>query len=104
VVLILGGPVLLSLTGAAVTLFMAGRQRERGIALLVTAGGSAVTVVTAAAAGAVIHVATAALLGGIAVLATGLAGARALHLPPPSDSARSPQSSASASSCCCRPS
>ncbi|MFI7143034.1 FtsX-like permease family protein [Streptomyces massasporeus] len=82
VVLILGGPLLLSLTGAAVTLFMAGRQREREIALLLAAGATTATVVAVAASEAVIFVVTAALLGGTAVLTTGLAGAWALQTPP----------------------
>ncbi|MEV7098030.1 FtsX-like permease family protein [Amycolatopsis sp. NPDC051045] len=75
VVLLLGGPVLLSLLGATATLFMASRSREREVALVVAGGGSPATVTAAAAAEAVIYVGTACLLGIAAVATTLLAAA-----------------------------
>ncbi|GAA3021509.1 hypothetical protein [Streptomyces fulvorobeus] len=74
--------LLLSLTGATVTLFMAGRQRDREVALLMVSGGTTATVVAAAASGAVIYVTTAVLLAVPTVPATGLIGAWALDMPP----------------------
>jgi putative ABC transport system permease protein len=82
VVLLLGGPLLLSLTGATVTLFMAGRQRDREVALLLVSGGTTATVVAAVVSEAVIYVTTAVLLAVPTVLATGLIGAWALDVPP----------------------
>jgi putative ABC transport system permease protein len=82
VVLLLGGPLVLSLTGATVTLFMAGRQRDREVALLMVSGGTTATVVAAVMSEAVIYVTTAVLLAVPTVLATGLIGAWALDVPP----------------------
>ncbi|WP_030748673.1 FtsX-like permease family protein [Streptomyces sp. NRRL S-31] len=82
VVLLLGGPVALSLTGATVTLFMAGRQRNHEVALLLVGGGTPTTVVAAAVAEAVMYAVTATILAVPTVIATGLAGAWALHVPP----------------------
>ncbi|GAA2972709.1 ABC transporter permease [Streptomyces enissocaesilis] len=82
VVLLLGGPILLSLTGATVTLFMAGRQRDREVALLLVSGGTTATIVAAVVSEAVIYVTTAVLLAVPTVLATGLVGAWALDVPP----------------------
>ncbi len=82
VVLLLGGPVLVSLIGATATLFMAGRQRSREVALLLVSGGTASTVVMAAVAEAAIYVATATMLAVPPVVATGLLGTWALHVPP----------------------
>ncbi|MEV4347724.1 FtsX-like permease family protein [Actinoplanes sp. NPDC049596] len=75
VVLLLGGPLLLAVLGAVATVFMSSRRREREFALIVAAGGTPGTVLTAAAWEAVIYVGTALLLGGASVLATALAGA-----------------------------
>ncbi|WP_231408347.1 hypothetical protein [Streptomyces sp. MC1] len=82
VVLLLGGPLLLSLTGATVTLFMAGRHRNHEVALLIASGGTASTVMTAALTEAVIYVATALMLAVPPVIATGLLGSWALHESP----------------------
>lgn len=67
VLLVMGGPLLLSVLGATVTVFMAGRSREREVALLRAAGGTPGTVLVAALAEAVIYAGTAALLGFAAV-------------------------------------
>ncbi|BCY11616.1 hypothetical protein [Actinoplanes sp. L3-i22] len=80
--LLLGGPLLLSLVGAAATSFMAGGRREREYALILAAGGTPATVLAAAAAEAVIQVGTAALLGGTAVVTTALIGAWAAGTAP----------------------
>ncbi|MET8405465.1 hypothetical protein [Streptomyces sp900116325] len=82
VVLLLGGPLLLSLIGATVTLFMAGRQRNHEVALLIASGATTATVLSSAAAEALIYVATATMLALPPVLATGLLGAWALDVPP----------------------
>ncbi len=82
VVLLLGGPLLLSLTGATVTLFMAGRHRNHEVALLIASGGTASTVMTAALTEAIIYVATALMPAVPPVIATGLLGSWALHESP----------------------
>ncbi|XVV13895.1 hypothetical protein ACQP2X_05945 [Actinoplanes sp. CA-131856] len=82
VVLLLGGPLLLAVLGAVATVFMSSRRREREFALIVAAGGTPGTVLTAAAWEAVIYVGTALLLGGVSVLATALAGAWAVGVFP----------------------
>ncbi|GIF23583.1 putative ABC transport system permease protein [Actinoplanes tereljensis] len=82
VALLLGGPLLLSLLGAAATVFMGSGRREREFALLLAAGGTPATVLAAAAAEAVIYVLTAALLGLVAVAVTALAGAAAVDTAP----------------------
>ncbi|MGW0877061.1 hypothetical protein ACWD3Z_42365 [Streptomyces sp. NPDC002740] len=82
IVLLLGGPLLLALTGATVTLFMAGRQREREVALVAVVGGTTATVLLAAAAEAVVYVTTASLLAVPTVVATSLLGAWTLHVTP----------------------
>lgn len=74
--------MLLSLTGATVTLFMAGRQRNHEVALLLVSGGTSTTVVAAAVAEAVIYAVTATVLAVPTVIATGLIGAWALRVPP----------------------
>lgn len=75
VVLLMGGPLLLSVLGAAVTVFMSGRGRERESALLVAAGATPGVVRAAAGFEAVIYVVTAAILGLVAVSVTAVAGA-----------------------------
>lgn len=82
VMLLLGGPLLLSLMGATVTLFMAGRQRNHEVALLMASGGTRAIVVMASVAEAIIYVVTAVLLAVPAVIGTGLLGAWALHVRP----------------------
>jgi putative ABC transport system permease protein len=61
--LIIGGPLVLALTGTAVTAFVAGPNRARGTAALVAAGATGRQIVTASVWEAIIHVVTAALLG-----------------------------------------
>ncbi|WP_436536268.1 FtsX-like permease family protein [Actinoplanes sp. HUAS TT8] len=74
VLLVLGGPLVLSVLGATVTVLMAGRSREREVALIRAAGGTPGTVLVAAVSEAVIYVGTAALLGFAAVaVAVGVA-------------------------------
>lgn len=83
VVLLLGGPVLLSALGSAVTIFMASGVREREGALLRASGGTGALVVATAAWEAVIYVVTAALLGAVGVLVTGAAAAWAVSAEAP---------------------
>lgn len=78
VVLLLGGPILLSALGAAVTIFMSARVREREAALVRATGGTPEVVVATAAWEAVIYVGTALLLGIIGVVLTALVGAWAV--------------------------
>ena len=75
VVLLLGGPLLLSLLGATVSVFMSSRTREREVALLVAGGATWATAIRAAVAEALTYVGTAAVLGLVAVTATGVVGA-----------------------------
>ena len=72
VVLILGGPLLLSALGAAMTVFMSGHARRREFALIQSAGGTHRTILAAAIFEAVIYMLTAAILGTFATAATGL--------------------------------
>ena len=81
VLLVLGGPLLLSLVGAAVTVAMSSSARQRESALVQAAGGTPGTVLLAAAAEAVVYVGTALLLGVVAVAATALAGSWAAQVP-----------------------
>jgi len=78
VVLLLGGPLLLSALGSAVTIFMSARVRDREAALVRATGGTPAVVVATAAWEAVIYVGTALLLGGVGVVATALVGAWAV--------------------------
>ncbi|BBH68627.1 hypothetical protein ACTI_53120 [Actinoplanes sp. OR16] len=78
VLLLLGGPMLLALVGAAATIVMGSGPREREYALVLAAGGTPATVLVTAAAEAIIYVGTAALLGTAAVAVTALAGAWAI--------------------------
>ncbi|MBB2903606.1 putative ABC transport system permease protein [Kineococcus radiotolerans] len=70
VVLLLGGPLLLATVGAAATVFMAGRIRDREAALLLAAGASYGVVLLVAVWEALIHVVTATLLGLLGVAVT----------------------------------
>ncbi|GAA2899693.1 hypothetical protein Acy02nite_60910 [Actinoplanes cyaneus] len=74
VVLLLGGPLVLSLVGATVSVFMSSRTREREVALLVATGATWATAIRAAVAEALIYVGTAALLGVAAVTVTRIVG------------------------------
>ena len=74
VVLLLGGPVLIAVTGTVVTVFMSGRSRGRELALLRAAGAGTGTVLLAAAAEAVIYVGTA-LIGALVVMLLAAGGA-----------------------------
>lgn len=78
VVLLLGGPLLLSALGSAVTICMSARVRDREAALVRATGGTPEVVVSTAAWEAVIYVVTAVLLGAVGVLATALVGAWAV--------------------------
>ncbi|TQS45259.1 FtsX-like permease family protein [Cryptosporangium phraense] len=82
VVLILGGPLLLSLLGAAVAVAMSSRTREREGALIRAAGGTEETLVVAAVWEAVVYVVTASLLGVAVVVGTALIGAWAASAAP----------------------
>ena len=74
VVLLLGGPLLLSLLGATVSIFMASRIRERETALVIATGATWLTVIGAAVAESLIFVGTAFGLGLGAVTTTLVAG------------------------------
>lgn len=74
VVLLLGGPLMLSLLGATVSIFMSSRSREREVALVVATGATWGTAIRAAVAEALIYVGTAGLLGAVAVLVTRAVG------------------------------
>lgn len=83
VVILLGGPLLLSAVAAAATVFMSGRAREREFALIQAAGSTHAAITLTAIWEAVIYAATAALLGTLAVVVGGLiiAAKLALMLP-----------------------
>ncbi|WP_035855964.1 FtsX-like permease family protein [Cryptosporangium arvum] len=74
VVLLIGGPLVLSVLGAAVTVVMASGARDREAALVQASGGTAGVVVGAAAWEAVLYVVTAALVGAVAVGVVTVAG------------------------------
>ncbi|MET1004085.1 MAG: ABC transporter permease [Propionibacteriaceae bacterium] len=78
VVLLLGGPLLLSALGSAVTIFMSARVRDREAALVRATGGTPEVVMATAAWEAFIYVVTAVLLGAVGVIATALVGAWAV--------------------------
>lgn len=78
VMLLVGGPVLLGATGAAVVLFMSNRTQASEQALLRASGVSEGVVLRAAIWQAVIHVVTAALLAGAVVIGTALICSAAL--------------------------
>ncbi|WP_033337725.1 ABC transporter permease family protein [Catenuloplanes japonicus] len=81
-VLLAGGPLLLSVLGAAVTVLMSGQLRSRESALVRAAGATTATVLGAAAAEAVIYAVTATALGAIAVAVTAIAGGLAAGVVP----------------------
>lgn len=74
VVLLIGGPVLLSVAGATATVFMSGRERARESALLRAAGATAGVVARSAAFEALIYVMTA-LLSALLVIAVAVVAA-----------------------------
>lgn len=78
IVMLLGGPLLLSAVAAAATVFMSGHARDRDFALMQAAGASHRTILTAAVWEAVIHLVTAVLLAAAAIGAGGLITAWAL--------------------------
>ncbi|NAZ77161.1 hypothetical protein GTQ99_17280 [Kineococcus sp. T13] len=79
-VLLIGGPLLLAAVGAAATVFMSGRVRERESALVRAAGGTHGVVLLAAGWESVIHAVTATALGLVAVV--GSAGVAAWAVAP----------------------
>lgn len=83
VVILLGGPLLLSAVAAAATVFMSGHARERELALVQAAGSTRATIVLTAVWEAVVYAVTAALLGTLATVVGGflVAGALGLTLP-----------------------
>lgn len=87
VLLMLGGPLLVSLFGAAATVLMAGRTREQEAALVEAAGGSRATVLARAAWESVILVGTAVLVAAVVLVLTACGQAVALAVTVP---ARSP--------------
>ncbi|MBO9056987.1 hypothetical protein JYQ29_08320 [Curtobacterium flaccumfaciens pv. flaccumfaciens] len=83
VLLMLGGPLLVSLFGAAATVLMAGRTREQEAALVEAAGGSRSTVLARAAWESVILVGTAVLVAAVVLVLTGCGQAVALAVTVP---------------------
>ncbi|MFT3799377.1 FtsX-like permease family protein [Microbacterium sp.] len=83
VVILLGGPLLLSAIGAAATVFMSGQAREREFALVQAAGSTQAAIVLTAIWEAVIYTITAAVLGTLATVVGGIVLAHALGLPLP---------------------
>lgn len=83
VVILLGGPLLLSAVAAAATVFMSGHAREREFALVQAAGSTQVAIVVTAVWEAVIYTVTAAVLGTAATIAGGIIVATTLGLPFP---------------------
>ena len=69
-ILVIGGPLLLAAVGAAATVFMSGRVRERESALVRAAGGSHGVVLLGAVWESVIYAVTASALGTAAVVIT----------------------------------
>lgn len=80
VVLLLGGPLLLSAVSAAATVFMSGHSREREFALIQAAGSTHPTILITTIWEAVIYAATAAILGTLATLIGGIILAHTLGL------------------------
>lgn len=83
VVILLGGPLLLSAVAAAATVFMSGHAREREFALIQAAGSTQAAIILIAIWEAVIYSVTAALLGTVATVIGGVIVAGALGLPFP---------------------
>lgn len=80
-ILLLGGPVILCATGAAVSVVMSSRTRIRDVSLLVASGARPQTLVAAAACEAFIHAVTATLAGMACVVASNAVVAQAVGLP-----------------------
>ena len=78
VLLMVGGPVLLAASGAAVVIFMSNRTQSTEQALLRACGATNGIVIRSALWQAVIHVVTAVLLAGLAIGATALVTAAAI--------------------------
>ena len=78
VLLLIGGPVLLGATGAAVVLFMSNRTQAKEQALLRASGATGGVVVVTALWQAVVHVVTAVLLATTVIAGTALICAAAL--------------------------
>ncbi|GAA0291846.1 FtsX-like permease family protein [Kineococcus aurantiacus] len=93
-VLLVGGPLLLAVVGAAATVFMSGRVRERESALVRAAGGGHGVVLLAAVWESVIHAVTATALGAGVVAVT--AGVAAWAVVPAGGAAALPASGAGA--------
>ena len=81
VIILLGGPLLMSTVGAAATVFMSGQAREREFALLQAAGSTRGAVLLAALWEAVIYAVTAILLGALVTFISAVILANALTLP-----------------------
>lgn len=81
VVLLLGGPLLLSAVAAAATVFMSGHAREREFALIQAVGSTPPTIVLTAIWEAVTYTGTAVILGAAATVIGGAIIAGALALP-----------------------
>ena len=81
-VLLLGGPVLIAVVGAAASMAMSSRARVRNVALLVACGASFRTVLASSVCEALIHTVTATLAGMLCVIVSNAAVAFALGLPP----------------------
>lgn len=80
VVILLGGPLVLSAVAAAATVFMSGGARERELALIQAAGSTQPTVILTAFWEAVIYTVTAAILGAAATVIGGIIIAAKLAL------------------------
>ncbi|BAK43816.1 FtsX-like permease family protein [Eggerthella sp. YY7918] len=80
-VLLLGGPILLSAVGAAVSVVMSSRSRTRDVALLTVGGAQPQTLLAAAGCETLIHVTTATLVGMGVVTASNALVASAVGLP-----------------------
>ncbi len=80
-ILLLGGPVILCATGAAVSVVMSSRTRTRDVSLLIASGARPQTLVAAAACEAFIHAVTATLAGMACVVASNAVVAQAVGLP-----------------------
>lgn len=80
-ILIMGGPVLLCATGAAVSVVMTSRSRTRDVALLIASGAQPQTIRAAAVCEAAIHALTATLVGTFGVITSNAIVALAVGLP-----------------------
>ncbi|RDB61797.1 ABC transporter permease [Gordonibacter sp. 28C] len=77
----LAGPVLLCVFGAAVSVAMSSRSRTRDVALLVAGGAKPATLMAAAGCEALIHAVTATMVGAAAVVASNAVVANAFGVP-----------------------